>query len=272
MNEEEKIRRAKEIAERRGSRIPASSINNREKKRISFLNKSLIQIIVSICLFGVFYYLSQNNSYAIELVKPVISRDADFQRIYNDINDIVKGFMEEKQKTNGESGEKEQEIEEEINNNIDEKDGIGGVEETQTSEDESDIEYIKNNASFIKPVEGIITSKYGEREGNDIISSNHGGVDIGASTGTNIIASMEGIVNLVSTEGDYGQHIIITNGEISTLYAHCSELIVNQGEYVEQGKIIAKVGSTGKATGPHLHFEIRRNNVTVDPEQILSLE
>ncbi len=271
MSEEEKIRRAKEIAERRGSRIPANSINRREKNSISFLNKTLIQIIVSICLFGVIYYLSQNHSYAMELIKPVISRDTDFQKIYFDINEIVKGFMEENQKNNEEFGEKEQKNSEETNNK-DEQDGMGGVEETQTSENESDSDYIKNNASFIKPVEGIITSKYGEREGNEIISSNHGGIDIGASTGTNIVASMEGTVNLVSTEGDYGQHIVITNGEISTVYAHCSELLVNQGDYVEQGKLIAKVGSTGKATGPHLHFEIRRNNVTVNPEQILNLE
>ena len=271
MSEEDKIRRAKEIAERRGSRIPANNINSRKKSSISFLNKTFIQIIVSICIFGVIYYLSQNHSYAMELIKPVISRDTDFQKIYFDINEIVKSFMEENTKNNEESVEKEQENNEETNNK-EEQDGMGGVEETQTSENESDSDYIKNNASFIKPVEGIITSKYGEREGNDIISSNHGGVDIGASTGTNIIASMEGTVSLVSAEGDYGQHVVITNGEISTLYAHCSEILVNQGDYVEQGKLIAKVGATGKSTGPHLHFEIRRNNATVNPEQILNLE
>ena len=82
---------------------------------------------------------------------------------------------------------------------------------------------------------------------------------------------MEGDVELVSDYGDYGKHIKITNGEISTLYAHCSQIIVQEGEHIVQGQKIAEVGATGKTTGPHLHFEIRRNNITVDPEKIIEL-
>lgn len=82
---------------------------------------------------------------------------------------------------------------------------------------------------------------------------------------------MEGKVEVVSSQGDYGNHLKITNGEISTLYAHCSKIVVNEGDSIKQGQKIAEVGSTGRATGPHLHFEIRRNNKTVDPLKIVEI-
>ena len=73
-----------------------------------------------------------------------------------------------------------------------------------------------------------------------------------------IVASMEGDVTLVSSEGDYGNHIKITNGEVTTLYAHCSKIYVKEGEHIVQGQQIAEVGATGNVTGPHLHFEVRQ--------------
>ena len=82
---------------------------------------------------------------------------------------------------------------------------------------------------------------------------------------------MEGTVELVSSYGDYGNHIKITNGEVSTLYAHCSLMCVNEGDYITQGQKIAEVGNTGRTTGPHLHFEISRDGRTIDPEAILEL-
>ena len=80
---------------------------------------------------------------------------------------------------------------------------------------------------------------------------------------------MDGTVTLSSSEGDYGKHIKVENGEITTLYAHCSKLLVQEGDVVTQGQKIAEVGETGKATGPHLHFEIRRENRFINPEEIL---
>ena len=71
---------------------------------------------------------------------------------------------------------------------------------------------------------------------------------------------MDGIVTQNSSDGDYGKHLRIEGNGVLTLYAHCSKLFVNEGEAVKQGQKIAEVGSTGRATGPHLHFEIRRDN------------
>lgn len=134
---------------------------------------------------------------------------------------------------------------------------------------ELDAEYIKQNANITIPVQGYITSGFGDREPTEIISAFHQGVDIGAVTGTPVYAAMEGTVVASAYAGDYGNHIKIQNGEILTVYAHCSELEVNVGDYISQGQEIAKVGATGKVTGPHLHFEIRRDNRYVDPTLIL---
>ncbi len=135
---------------------------------------------------------------------------------------------------------------------------------------EQDAEYIKLNYSIIKPIEGYITSRFGDREETEIVSAFHQGVDIGATSGTAIQAAMEGEVVAASYAGDYGNHIKIQNGDVLTVYAHCSELEVNVGEHISQGQEIAKVGATGKVTGPHLHFEIRREGRYINPEMILT--
>lgn len=66
-----------------------------------------------------------------------------------------------------------------------------------------------------------------------------------------------------------GNHFKITNGEVSTIYAHCKNVYVTEGQEIKQGEKVGEVGSTGNSTGPHLHFEIRRNNQYVNPELIL---
>lgn len=67
-----------------------------------------------------------------------------------------------------------------------------------------------------------------------------------------------------------GNHVYIQNGDLITLYAHCKTIYVKEGENISQGQKLGEVGATGKATGPHLHFELRREGRTIDPEYILS--
>lgn len=160
---------------------------------------------------------------------------------------------------------------------IGEQNGIGGAQGTQEelssqlSEEEQRIQTIKNTTTFIKPVEGPISSKYGLRNPTTTtVPKNHTGIDIAANAGTKIISSTDGEVVLASSEGDYGNHLKIQIGEVSVIYAHCSKLYLKQGDKVTQGQEIAEVGSTGNSTGPHLHFEIRLNEITVDPEKILT--
>lgn len=159
---------------------------------------------------------------------------------------------------------------------VDEKAGEKKDDESKKEEKKSqyelDVEYIKKNYKFKIPVTGTVTSRYGEREATSIISANHQGIDIGANMGTPIYAAMEGTVKVSSEEGEYGKHIDITNGDVLTRYAHCSKLLVKEGQKVKQGQKIAEVGSTGNSTGPHLHFEIRRDNRAINPESIMKFK
>ena len=90
--------------------------------------------------------------------------------------------------------------------------------------------------------------------------------------GTDIVSAISGKVILTSESGDYGKHLKIQNGDVITLYAHCSEILVKEGDEVEKGTKIAKVGSTGNSTGPHLHFEIRYQDRYVNPQEIFQFE
>lgn len=115
---------------------------------------------------------------------------------------------------------------------------------------------------FMMPTSGTLTSPYGRRWGKM-----HQGIDLAASTGTAIFASDTGIV--VESEyqnNGYGNIVKIDhqNGYV-TYYAHCSELNVSAGDIVQKGDKIATVGSTGRSTGPHLHFEIRKDDTAQNP-------
>ena len=119
--------------------------------------------------------------------------------------------------------------------------------------------------TLIRPVSGIITSRYGSRE--SIRSSSHGGLDIATSSGTPIKAAASGTVNYAGYNGSYGYMIKISHGNgVQTYYGHCSKILVSAGQQVSQGDIIAKVGSTGNSTGPHLHLEVRVNGVALNPQ------
>lgn len=107
-----------------------------------------------------------------------------------------------------------------------------------------------------------ISSGFGSRWGRT-----HKGIDFAASTGTNIYASAGGTVTFAGwNSGGYGYLVIISHGNgVQTYYAHCSSVLCSVGQQVSQGQLIAKVGSTGRSTGAHLHFEIRLNGVAYNP-------
>lgn len=133
-----------------------------------------------------------------------------------------------------------------------------------------DAEYIKKNYNLILPVSGVVSSSFGTREStSDLISSNHMGVDIATESGTDIKASHSGIITMAKNFSTYGNCIMINNGKLTTVYAHCSKIEVSEGQQISQGDVIGKVGMTGNATGPHLHFEIRCGDRFVNPVDVL---
>lgn len=119
-----------------------------------------------------------------------------------------------------------------------------------------------------------ITSYFGNRK--DPITGKtayHSGYDFACAKGTNIFAADSGTVVLAKWNGGYGYCVMINHGGgIMTLYGHCSEILVKSGQKVSRGDVVAKVGTTGRSTGNHLHFEVRKNGSVIDPAPYIGLK
>lgn len=123
---------------------------------------------------------------------------------------------------------------------------------------------IEDKVAFLQyPTEGgTITSYFGQRWGRM-----HNGIDIGNNEGEPVYSSLEGVVKECHYENGYGNKIVVEHdNNITTVYAHLSELKTNIGAEVKKGDLIGKVGNTGNSTGPHLHFEVRVNGVPINPQ------
>ena len=306
MSVEDKIKRAEEIYAKRQEgtqrKTATVSLNNDDnKKDIKLLKKMVIQIILSLLIYGIIYII-QNNNYIfseefLKKANEILSYDMNFSQMYQDIkSNIEKETLNIK--NNLQKNDNQQGITNLENNiqNETEQGAIGGANEQETnttdvnsnqnnpeennsqestqelSQEEKDINNIKATTTYIKPIEGTISSKYGQREPTtSTVPKNHTGVDIAANLGTKIKSATSGEVVIASEEGDYGKHLKIQIGDVSIIYAHCNNLYVKQGDQISQGQEIAEVGSTGNSTGPHLHFEIRISERTIDPQKILEI-
>ena len=128
--------------------------------------------------------------------------------------------------------------------------------------------------SFRQPFQGdyVITLDYGEKFPPLYTDeSPHRGIDYGCPMNTPILASADGYVTYIGRlKQGYGNYIILSHdGAYSTLYAHLSEILVREEQQVKQGQVIGRSGTTGNSTGPHLHFELRKNNIAIDPKTML---
>ena len=229
MTVEEKIRRAEEIYQRRrdGEARPVAKVTVNDKKDIKLLKKMVIQVIICVTIYFVFYIV-QNNQYVfsedfINKANEILSYDTNFMELYEMVKNNVMAFVnkeqqsEETQKTeeNENQNQEQQESQEENQKTQEnqeqsqESDAIGGAEAVQEenknlSQEELDIQNVKNTTSFIKPVNGVVSSKFGQRDtatGN--VPKNHTGTDIAANLGTKIVSATDGEVVLSSEEGDY---------------------------------------------------------------------
>ena len=123
--------------------------------------------------------------------------------------------------------------------------------------------------AFQWPCQGTVTSPFGARHifGTDDF---HRGTDIAAPLGTEIVAAAPGNVCFAGEKGSYGNLIQVDHGNgYVTCYAHCSAFLAQVGDWVDQGQAVALVGSTGRSTGPHCHFEVRQDGEPVDAEALL---
>jgi murein DD-endopeptidase MepM/ murein hydrolase activator NlpD len=133
-------------------------------------------------------------------------------------------------------------------------------------------EALLNATPSIWPIHGWLSAGYGRRP--DPFTGEvdfHPGLDISAETGTPVQATAAGTVELAAPNGDYGNLVVINHGfGLATRYGHLSKFAVWQGKHVERGEIIGYVGATGRATGPHLHYEVLANGRLMNPLQLLA--
>lgn len=137
----------------------------------------------------------------------------------------------------------------------------GTVPEREPPEPEASAAAHYGSGSLRWPVKGVLYSRFGVRQGQ-----RHDGIDISAPEGTGIGAAASGTVIYTGAQAGYGAIVILRHESgLLTLYAHASEILVGQGERVDAGHPIAKVGRSGRTSGPHLHFEVREGTRPRNP-------
>jgi murein DD-endopeptidase MepM/ murein hydrolase activator NlpD len=130
---------------------------------------------------------------------------------------------------------------------------------------------LKPSLKFISPVKGIISSRYGkQRYINEKPRSPHLALDIAAAEGASIVAPSAGRVILVGDFFYSGNYLIVDHGSgLLSSYSHMSLVHVNEGEFVNQGDVIGEIGSTGRVTGPHLHWSVYLSKSRINPESLI---
>lgn len=252
---------------------------NKNKK--DYLSKTLlIQFIVCIVLFGLLFSLKINNNKFFSEIQKSLSTRLEENLSVNEAKSVFKTTSDMIKYNNDIT---------EATTEADTTDFVPFEEPSLTAEiiatggrdiEISSKEDIPNNVSIndytlsqkmVLPLKGKTTSEFGVR--NHPISGDlrfHAGIDIAAKSGTNIYSAFDGIV----FEADYdewnGNYLKIKHdNNIMTVYCHCENLNVKKGQKIRAGEVIATVGSTGSSTGPHLHFELRIDNISYNPEKAL---
>lgn len=282
LSDEEKIRKAIEISQRRNNNRRASyqevSIpSSNSKKEYKLFKRMIMQVMICALIYLIFYLITTTNYVfsedVINKTNSILNYDIEFYNIYKQGINKIKGFVSEFNSKNGGNVEAN-EIKSEDNNEIKERENA----ETKNNETlvssisqmEKDAEDVKKICNFQKPLSGKITSEFGEREViSSVMTADHKGIDIAANSGTDIQAAISGQVVEADSNSEYGKFIKIKNEDVLTVYAHCSKLKVKKGDSIEKGDVIAEVGSTGKSTGPHLHFEIRLSDRYINPRLVI---
>lgn len=282
LSDEEKIRKAIEISQRRNNNRKASyqevSIpSSNSKKEYKLFKRMIMQVMICALIYLIFYLITTTNYVfsedVINKTNSILNYDIEFYNIYKQGINKIKGFVSEFNSKNGGNVEAN-EIKSEDNNEIKESENA----ETKNNETlvssisqmEKDAEDVKKICNFQKPLSGKITSEFGEREViSSVMTADHKGIDIAANFGTDIQAAISGQVVEADSNSEYGKFIKIKNEDVLTVYAHCSKLKVKKGDSIEKGDVIAEVGSTGKSTGPHLHFEIRLSDRYINPRLVI---
>lgn len=272
LSDNEKIRRAEEIYYRRNHRNISSSLREPKKPKTYLGSKIILEMLI-LLIIAVVVFAVKNKDYI--FTENFLNNFAQYNvNLTEKFNSIMAYLKNEEQNdevfiNNNQTEKTQSENQQEVNSPVVQTQE-GEVQQSQPQGNVTDVTTLKNSYNFIKPIEGIVSSGFGARESKyQNVSGEHKGIDIASENGTHIKSAMSGTVTQVSTEGDYGNHIKITKNNVTTLYAHCQDIYVSEGQEIVEGQEIASVGSTGNSTGPHLHFEIRIDNNPINPAEVI---
>lgn len=228
-----------------------------EKKKNSTNSVMIVQLVV--CIFAVVsvFLIGRLSPQTFEFIRDEYNRIMSVDMDAKEIASSAKKVIERAEATDeGQTAEKSTE-----------RKNVNTVKSAADGEVMEVMSFFKSDEEITVPVHGEITSEYGNRT-NPVSGEYlmHSGVDIAASQGTEIRAAYSGIVSEVGSNSVGGNYISLVHKDGSeTLYCHCSKIIAEKGDVIRAGETIALVGSTGRSTGPHLHFEITVDGKTENP-------
>ena len=228
-----------------------------EKKKNSTNSVMIVQLVV--CIFAVVsvFLIGRLSPQTFEFIRDEYNRIMSVDMDAKEIASSAKKVIERAEATDeGQTDEKSTE-----------RKNVNTVKSAADGEVMAVMSLFKSDEEITVPVHGEITSEYGNRT-NPVSGEYlmHSGVDIAASQGTEIRAAYSGIVSEVGRNSVGGNYISLVHKDGSeTLYCHCSKIIAEKGDVIRAGETIALVGSTGRSTGPHLHFEITVDGKTENP-------
>ena len=228
-----------------------------EKKKNSTNSVMIVQLVV--CIFAVVsvFLIGRLSPQTFEFISDEYNRIMSVDMDAKEIASSAKKVIERAEATDeGQTAEKSTE-----------RKNVNTVKSAADGEVMAVMSLFKSDEEITVPVHGEITSEYGNRT-NPVSGEYlmHSGVDIAASQGTEIRAAYSGIVSEVGSNSVGGNYISLVHKDGSeTLYCHCSKIIAEKGDVIRAGETIALVGSTGRSTGPHLHFEITVDGKTENP-------
>lgn len=238
-------------------KIVRMKTQKKQHKTDMFAVLSLVQSVIVILIIGLLFIFAKTNEDALQSIR------SDLGIIFGEDIDLGGYFTPSEEKT--EDLIPEPAVYKEFDGKIQSTPKAQTVQ-YQVTEEPSEIS--EENAAV--PVSGSVTSYYGTRE-HPVYSgeSFHSGVDIAADEGADICAVLGGVVSEAGTAAKAGKYVKIDHGDgKTTLYCHCSKLYAEAGDEVEAGDVIAAVGQTGLATGPHLHLEVSVDGENADPLEV----
>ena len=228
---------------------------DKAKEEKGFMTKVIVtQLVLSLLITGFLFLVCRTDSNLSQNIKSFYSRICKTDIAVSEIFDSFKNVVQET-----------------FSPNIEESTG----ETESTTGEKADFSPVFLTVNFESPIkEGNITSKFGYRI-SPITNkySLHTGLDVATPENTKIYAVYDGVVIKAQYHEINGNYIVIKHSDnLKTTYNHCNKLLVNEGEKIKKGEVIALVGETGYATGNHLHFEVLLNGKYINPLYVLSYD